>query len=171
MGDLPWIGDGPWWHRVIQGLSGAVVIPLAAGVLWGYYYRAGAILGVALATLLHVTVAVGIVTGVYWLAERCMRSVIVRFLLGGAALAVAIAVFGVALVAYPGVGSAACRDTYDYVIVGAGSAGAVLAARLTEDPSISVLLLEAGGEADGADEISVPAAFSSLFKTRWDWNY
>ena len=62
-------------------------------------------------------------------------------------------------------------DTYDYVIVGAGSAGAVIAARLSEDPKISVLLLEAGGETDGVDEISIPAAFSTLFKTRWDWNY
>lgn len=60
--------------------------------------------------------------------------------------------------------------TYDYIIVGAGSAGAVLAARLTEDPSTTVLLLEAGGAAD-ADEISIPAAFANLFKTRWDWNY
>ena len=62
------------------------------------------------------------------------------------------------------------RETHDYVVVGAGSAGAVVAARLTEDPGTSVLLLEAGGEAV-ADEISIPAAFSSLFKTRWDWNY
>lgn len=62
------------------------------------------------------------------------------------------------------------RETHDYVIVGAGSAGAVVAARLTEDPDVSVLLLEAGGEAN-ADEITIPAAFSTLFKTRWDWNY
>jgi choline dehydrogenase len=61
-------------------------------------------------------------------------------------------------------------ETYDYVIVGAGSAGAVVAARLSEDPGTSVLLLEAGGPAD-ADEISIPAAFAALFKTRWDWNY
>src|SRR3954468_1393808 len=61
-------------------------------------------------------------------------------------------------------------DSYDYVIVGAGSAGAVLAARLTEDPGVTVCLLEAGGEAD-ADEVLIPAAFASLFKTRWDWNY
>ncbi|WP_295657507.1 GMC family oxidoreductase [uncultured Nocardioides sp.] len=62
------------------------------------------------------------------------------------------------------------HDTYDYVVVGAGSAGAVLAARLTDDPGTTVLLLEAGGEAD-ADEVMMPAAFPALFKTRWDWNY
>jgi choline dehydrogenase len=61
-------------------------------------------------------------------------------------------------------------ERYDYVVVGAGSAGAVVAARLTEDPGTSVLLLEAGGPAV-ADEIDIPAAFPSLFKTRWDWNY
>ena len=61
-------------------------------------------------------------------------------------------------------------DSYDYVIVGAGSAGAVLAARLSEDPGTTGLLLEAGGEAD-ADEVMIPAAFATLFKTRWDWNY
>ncbi|TQF74634.1 choline dehydrogenase [Rhodococcus spelaei] len=62
------------------------------------------------------------------------------------------------------------QAVFNYVIVGAGSAGCVLAARLTEDPDVSVLLLEAGGE-DDADEIKIPAAFSSLFKTKWDWNY
>jgi choline dehydrogenase-like flavoprotein len=61
-------------------------------------------------------------------------------------------------------------DTFDYIVVGAGSAGCVLANRLTEDPSVSVLLLEAGGE-DNADEIHIPAAFATLFKTKWDWNY
>ena len=62
------------------------------------------------------------------------------------------------------------RESFDYVVVGAGSAGAVLAARLTEDPTTTVLLLEAGGPAE-SDHISVPAAFPNLFKTRWDWNY
>ncbi|WP_248958841.1 GMC family oxidoreductase [Sphaerisporangium perillae] len=59
---------------------------------------------------------------------------------------------------------------YDYVIVGAGSAGCVLANRLSADPSVRVALLEAGG-ADRKLEIRVPAAFSKLFKTRYDWNY
>jgi len=58
----------------------------------------------------------------------------------------------------------------DYVIVGAGSAGCVLAARLSEDPSVSVLLLEAGGE-DRKREIRIPAAFSKLYRTDVDWSY
>lgn len=59
---------------------------------------------------------------------------------------------------------------YDYIIVGAGSAGCVLANRLTEDPSIKVLLLEAG-PADTKREIHIPAAFSKLFQTANDWSY
>ncbi|MEP6852331.1 MAG: GMC family oxidoreductase N-terminal domain-containing protein [bacterium] len=59
---------------------------------------------------------------------------------------------------------------YDYVIVGAGSAGCVLAARLSEDPDVSVLLLEAGGP-DDVDEIHIPAALYRLFKTAYDWDY
>jgi len=62
------------------------------------------------------------------------------------------------------------QDTYDYVIVGAGSAGAVVAARLTEDPATTVLLLEAGGTPD-IDEVNVPAALTGLVKTKWDWGY
>ncbi len=58
----------------------------------------------------------------------------------------------------------------DIVIVGAGSAGAALAARLSEDPAVSVLLLEAGPP-DRALELHVPAAFSKLFRGVYDWNY
>ncbi len=61
-------------------------------------------------------------------------------------------------------------EGYDYVLVGAGSAGCVLANRLTEDAGVSVLLLEAGGPDDRA-EIHIPAAFSKLFQSDVDWNY
>jgi choline dehydrogenase len=59
---------------------------------------------------------------------------------------------------------------YDYIIVGAGSAGCVLAARLSADSSVRVLLLEAGPP-DDADEIRAPAALNRLFQTSYDWNY
>jgi choline dehydrogenase len=59
---------------------------------------------------------------------------------------------------------------YDYIIVGAGSAGCVLANRLSTDPGVSVLLLEAGGP-DDQREIHIPAAFFKLFKTPYDWAY
>jgi choline dehydrogenase len=59
---------------------------------------------------------------------------------------------------------------HDVVIVGAGTAGCVLAARLSEDPTIRVLLLEAGA-LDRKREIKVPAAFSRLFDTEVDWGY
>ena len=61
------------------------------------------------------------------------------------------------------------RSVYDYVIVGAGSAGCVLAARLSEDPDVSVALLEAGGP-DTAKEIHTPAAFPAVFKSSLDWD-
>lgn len=60
--------------------------------------------------------------------------------------------------------------TFDYVVVGAGSSGSVIASRLTENPSTTVLLLEAGGENKG-QEVTIPAAFSKTFKSKFDWNY
>jgi len=61
------------------------------------------------------------------------------------------------------------RVVSDYVIVGGGSAGCVLAGRLSEDPDASVLMLEAGPP-DVAYEIRVPFAFPALFKSAHDWD-
>ncbi|MDX1464703.1 MAG: choline dehydrogenase [Halomonas sp.] len=63
------------------------------------------------------------------------------------------------------------QDAFDYVVVGAGSAGCVLANRLSEDPSVTVLLLEAGG-ADWNPWIHVPVGyFKTMHNPATDWCY
>jgi len=63
------------------------------------------------------------------------------------------------------------RNAYDYVVVGAGSAGCVLAYRLTADPTIRVLLLEAGGR-DTHPLIHVPIGLGKIWERRlFDWGY
>jgi choline dehydrogenase len=61
-------------------------------------------------------------------------------------------------------------NSFDYIIVGAGSAGCVLAARLSEEEDVSVLVIEAGPP-DEKENIHVPAAFGLLLKTDVDWDY
>jgi choline dehydrogenase len=59
---------------------------------------------------------------------------------------------------------------HDYVIVGAGSAGCVLAARLSEDPATRVLLIEAGGS-DRSPRIRVPGISFTQYRSRLDWDF
>ncbi len=61
-------------------------------------------------------------------------------------------------------------ESFDYVVIGAGSAGCVLANRLTEDGETRVLLLEAGGS-DDVVEVQMPGAWSALLDTERDWAY
>src|SRR5262245_14494083 len=58
----------------------------------------------------------------------------------------------------------------DYVIVGAGSAGCVLANRLSKDPSTRVTVIEAGGS-DRDLKVRMPAAFANQFHSRLDWDF
>ena len=59
---------------------------------------------------------------------------------------------------------------YDHIIIGAGSAGCVLANRLSADPSCNVLLLEAG-KPDRKLEIHIPGAYTKLNNTSVDWSF
>ncbi|KAJ7446109.1 GMC oxidoreductase [Mycena latifolia] len=61
--------------------------------------------------------------------------------------------------------------TYDYIICGGGTAGCVLASRLSENPDISVLLIEAGKSNKGNLLARIPLAFTQLFPTAVNWKY
>lgn len=71
---LPWMADRPWWLEVITGSVMALAVPLALSVLWLPFWRVGAFAGIALAFLLHVTLAVVVVFGAYWVIERLVSA-------------------------------------------------------------------------------------------------
>jgi glucose dehydrogenase (acceptor) len=61
------------------------------------------------------------------------------------------------------------KSYYDYIVVGAGSAGSTVAARLSEDPHITVLLIEAGGSETVMS--NTPGLSDSLLNTLMDWRF
>lgn len=63
------------------------------------------------------------------------------------------------------------QSSYDIIVVGAGSAGAIVARRLAEDGKTRVLLLEAGPPSDTLTDIPSWAATGMLFNSQFDWNY
>ncbi len=61
-------------------------------------------------------------------------------------------------------------NSFDYIIIGAGSAGCVLANRLSKDPKNTVLVLEAGGP-DSNKNIHIPGAYTKVHKSEVDWGF
>lgn len=94
--DVPWMGERSWWAEVLGGLSGAIVLPLALSLLWGRLRMAGAIAGVMLAVLLHVTVGLAVIGASYLALERlARRSPLVARVLAGLVVVAALATFAV----------------------------------------------------------------------------
>ncbi|TRM59618.1 hypothetical protein BD626DRAFT_462271 [Schizophyllum amplum] len=63
------------------------------------------------------------------------------------------------------------QQSFDYIIVGSGTAGLAVAARLSEDPGVKVGVIEAGETAKDVDIIDVPGMLGSAQNTQYDWNY
>ncbi|KAL4808643.1 hypothetical protein BDV18DRAFT_132832 [Aspergillus unguis] len=76
-----------------------------------------------------------------------------------------------ALTLSPALAYAATRAVSDYVIVGAGPAGYVLATRLSEDPAVTVTLLEASPDGGNDPNMYTPAFAGKLQGSKYDWNY
>ena len=66
---------------------------------------------------------------------------------------------------------AAINDVFDFVVIGGGTAGLVVAARLTENPNVNVVVLEAGDSYIGDPRINLPAGWPALLGTEADWNF
>ncbi|MGW7052634.1 DUF1353 domain-containing protein [Streptomyces sp. NPDC054887] len=94
---LPWMGDRPWYVELAGGLSGAIVVPLLTALLWQRFRIAGAVVGVSLAMLLHVTLALLALTALYRGLEWLARLPKVALVLAGVGTLGALLVFAAAL--------------------------------------------------------------------------
>lgn len=63
------------------------------------------------------------------------------------------------------------QNKYDYIIVGGGTSGAVLASRLTEDEDVEVLLIESGGDESNNDAVEIPIFADQVRGSQADWSY
>jgi hypothetical protein len=94
--DVPWMGDRSWRVELAGGFAGAIVLPLALSLLWGRLRMAGAIAGVMLAVLLHVTVGLAVIGASYLALERLARhSPVAAWVLAGVVVAASLVVFAV----------------------------------------------------------------------------
>ncbi len=92
---VPWMRDRPWWVELAGGLSGAIVLPLALSLLWGRLRMAGAIAGVMLAVLLHVTLGLAVIGATYIALEHlARRSPQAAWCLAAVVVAAALTTFG-----------------------------------------------------------------------------
>ncbi|KAI0140378.1 putative choline dehydrogenase [Pestalotiopsis sp. NC0098] len=64
-----------------------------------------------------------------------------------------------------------CARKYDYIVVGGGTAGLVVAARLSENPALTVGVLEAGPAALGLESIDIPGLYGQALGTDYDWKF
>lgn len=69
---LPWMGQRVWWQELAGGAFFAVVISFALSLLWGRRWPAGAIAGVGIAFMLHVTALIAVLYGIYWCLETAV---------------------------------------------------------------------------------------------------
>lgn len=61
--------------------------------------------------------------------------------------------------------------TADYIVIGGGTAGLVVANRLTEDPNVHVIVLEAGQNLSEDPRVNIPALWTTLMGSEADWKY